>query len=458
MSSNSLIGLSRNQRVFIALEATAGTLEWPIATQDYIRPAGNATVNQNPAFVDSEELSSTLDLLDQFQNALPAGAWEVPLYVRPSGTVGTRPQGYDLFKSLQGTIGTSAMTLNGAITISIATMHVDGLDGKIPHVGVVLIGSEKIRYEGITQAGASAATLLNLTRGYGSTTATEHTDDAAVTLSSIWFKQSITQPSLTVWVETDHFVQALTGATVNRAVFGVTNEGALKLTCGGQGMRMYWAGTSALTTNAIAAATQITVANAKLYSVGMRVYNKTQNLTNTGDGWTILGRNTSTNVVRLDAAVGVNWATADLVAGYLPAGTTIGDPIEGRDSTVKLNSVAASLKSMDLNLDLPKKYIEDEIGTTAPEDYIEDRRTISSTMALYFRRADAKYFQEGYDGNELPVCLTFGDTAGSTMEIYLPRCILEVPAINFAPPAVELSMPFRALGTTGEDSCEILFH
>jgi hypothetical protein len=460
MSANSEIGLSRKQRVFVALEATTGTLEWPSATQDYIRPAGNATINQTPAFVDSEELSSTLDLLDQFQNALPAGAWEIPMYLRPSGTIGGRPQGYDLLKSLQGDVNAATTgLLKGAITIAATTIVVDTVaGGALPHSGVITVGTEKLRYTGYTAAGTSQATLTGITRGWGSTTATNHADDAAFTLNSLVFKQAVTQPSLTIWVETDHFVQALSGATVNRAVFGVSNEGAVKLTCSGQGMQMYWAGTSALAAGASAAATQLTVANAKLFKAGMRIYNKTKNLTNTNAGWKINAVDTGSNLLRIDAATGVTWATGDLVAGFLPTGTTIGDPIEGRDTTVYLGGVTAKLKTMDLTLDLPKKYIEDEIGVEAPEDYIEDRRTISSALSLYFRRSDAKYFKDGYDGSEQPILITFGVDDGYIMDIYMPRCILEVPAINFAPPAVELNIPFRALGTAGEDSCEIIFN
>lgn len=458
MSSASQIGLSRKQRVFIALESVAGTLAWPSVTYDFVRPAGNASINQNPAFVDSEELSNTLDLLDQFQNATPAGDWEVPMYVRPSGTVGGKPQGMDAFYSMMGeeNAATTA-SLNGAISASAATLSIDGIaGGTLPNVGVITVDTEQIRYEGKEQAGATAATLLNLTRGYGSVAATSHANNANVALSSVFYKQAITAPSLTVWVQTDHFVQAITGATVNRAVFGVTNEGALKVMFSGQGMQMYWAGTSPLTAGAAAAATQITVADGKLFKAGMRIYNKTKNQDNSGGGWIING--ISSNVLRLSAATGSTWATGDEIAGYLPTAVAIGDPIENRYTTVKLNGVQANLKSMELTMDLPKKYIEDEIGVEYPEDYIEDRRNISSTMSLYFRKADAKYFKDGYDGNEVPVHIRFGNDDGYTMEMYLKRCILEVPAINFAPPAVELTIPFRALGTVGEDSCEIVFH
>ena len=66
------IALSRRQSVFAVKEVTTGTLVFPTAA-DYIRPAGDAVLNQTPAFMDSNEKADTLDLLDQFTNALPPG-------------------------------------------------------------------------------------------------------------------------------------------------------------------------------------------------------------------------------------------------------------------------------------------------------------------------------------------------------------------------------------------------
>ena len=80
MSCNNDIALSRKQRVFVTLEDTCGTLQWPNATTDLVRPAGNCIINQTPTFVDSEELEDTLDVLAQFQNAMPPAEFTLPTY------------------------------------------------------------------------------------------------------------------------------------------------------------------------------------------------------------------------------------------------------------------------------------------------------------------------------------------------------------------------------------------
>jgi hypothetical protein len=465
MSATSEIGLARRQKAYAVIETTAGTLQFPTATQDYIRPAGNGSINQVPAFADSEELSDTLDLLDQFQNATPPGAWSLPMYIRPAGSVGGRMQGMALFEALQGLkqltgVVTGLMTSNISTTdTSIILNTVAG--GTLPEVGVITIGTEKIRYELITRTSRSAtvATLGTLTRGYGGTTATNAATAAAITLNSVYFKQAATSPSLSIWLESDHFMQMLSGATVNNCVIAATNEGGLKATFSGEGMRMYWAGKDALAANAlITPNTAIVVSDAKRYTVGAYIWNQTKADSRTDLGYVISAINGTTNTITLANGLVSAWATADVIRGFMPTGTALGEVIEGKDTTVKVNRVTARLKTTDVTLSVPKVYITDELGTEYPEDYLENVRALTTNMNLYFKKADAKYFKDGYSGTEVPLLFTFGNEAGYCMDIFFPRVQLTVPTINIAAPAIELQIPCKALGTVGEDSCDIVFN
>jgi hypothetical protein len=455
MSTNAEIGISRKQRVFALVESVFGTLQFPVGTTDFIRPAGNAVINQNPAFTDSEELQNTLDVLDRFQSALPAGKWSIPMYMRPSGTLGGAPQGSALFRSLQGSI---AATVTAAITsdpgATAATVNIKTVSGALPEVGVILVGAEKIRYTGITRVSRSAttATLTGCTRAFVSSTAATHAADAVVTLKSIFYKQKVDSPSLSIWVETDHFIQGISGASVDEATIEVTNEGAVKVSFSGQGMQMVYAGTSALAASALATNTVITVDDASLFSVGAHVYNETKGSSHA----TITAISIATNKITLAHACGASWATDNVIKGYLPANcAVIGDPVEAKDTLLKISGVEGVIKSGSIGIKAAKKYITDEIGTTKPEDFLEEARDITSQFKVYFRKEDAKYFTDGLASEENSVHFTFGDTAGSMIDVFLPRVMLEVPAIEFSAPAVELSIPIKAIGTEGEDSCEI---
>jgi len=456
MSRTSDIGLSRKQKMFVTLESVLGTLTFPNATTDFVRPAGNAIMNQRPVFADSEELADTLDILDQFQNATPAGDFTIKMYVRPSGTAatGSPPQGDVLFRSLQGSKAAATAATLSAATLSTTATSVVLVGANIddfPHVGVILVGSEKIGYLAKSTTGATA-TLSNLTRAYNGTSAASHATSSAVSLDCIFYKQMTTSESFSVWIETDHFVQAMAGCSVNTATVEITNEGGLLFTFVGQGMTMKWAGTGTVAAHAATAATTVTVSDARLFCPQMKVYNVTKASTPT----VIIGSNATTNVLRLTDAVGASWVTGDVIKGYLPTGTVIGDPIEAKDSVAYLNNVQTKIKRCTLNIGTPKQYLTDEIGTTFPEDYLENVRDINTTLSLYFRKQQAKYFKDGYDGNEIPITVVFGDTGGAKMGLYMKRCKAQVPEINFTPPAVNLDIPAKALGTVGEDSLEIV--
>lgn len=464
MSTNANIGIARKQRVFAKIETVVGTLVFPSGTTDFIRPAGNAEINQNPAFSDSEELQNTLDVLDRFQNALPAGKWKIPMYLRPSGTIGSAPQGAALFQALQGSINTATAAIKTAVAVGDATVVIDTIAGGIlPEKGVVTLAgtvSEKVYYTGITRvrSNSTSATLTGCTRGYASTTAATHAVAQVVTLSSIFYRQSVTSPSLTVWVESDHFVQGLYGATVDEASFDIGNEGAVKVTFSGQGMKMVYAGTTALASNSLATNTHFHVDDASLFSEDAYVYNKTKHDAGGAAVYAqIATADTANNILYLHGNLGTTGATDDVICGYLPLGeTVIGDPIESKDTTLTIDSVAATIKGCTVTIGTPKKFVDDEVGTDYPEDYMEETRDINSSLNIYFRKADAKYFTDGMAAEEPEIYFVFGDTAGSIITLFFKRCSLEVPSVNYASPAIELTMPMKALGTNGEDSCEII--
>jgi hypothetical protein len=432
---------------------------FPVATTDFILPAGNANMSQNPAFSDSEELNNTLDVLDQFPNAIPAAKWSIPMYLRPSGTLGSAPQGHILFQCLQHALNAATTaSISAEPTAAIATITIKGISGGVlPEKGVVTLAgmvSEKVHYTGITRASrtASTATLTGCVRGYDASTAATHAIEQLVTLSSIFYRQQVAAPSCSIWIETDHFVQACKGCSVDSADFEVSNEGAVKVTFNGQGMQVVYAGTSALSESAVATNTHLHVVDASLYSAGAIIYDSTVGSTRA----TISAVNATTNVLTLSSAFGSVGATADVIKGYLPTGTEIGDPIESADTTIQIDGVAGAIKNCTFTISAPKKYVEDEVGTDYPEEFMEDARSISSSLSIYFRKAAAKYFSAGKNGEEYTVLLTFGDTAGAIFDIYCKRCKLEVPTIAFAAPAIELNIPLKALGTVGEDSCEIV--
>jgi hypothetical protein len=453
------IGISRKQRVFVVLEDTQGTIQFP-AAKDFIRPAGDAMINQSPDFVDSEEKQDTLDVLDRFQNAKPPGEFTLPMYMRLVASSGT-PQGSDLFVSMQGSAATFSADLVGtslATTATVATIGNISTIGNVSYKGVIEINSEKIFYGRFATTSATQGIIGLLERGWEGTTAVGHAAATPITQIHIFYKQQTDSPSFSIWVETDHFIQGLAGSTVNSLSLGVNNEGAVTLNFSGQGMNMVWAGTTRKDLSSLTpiAATWATVVSAKAFSVGAFIQNKTIDDNNSGAGYQVVATNATTNRIQVTPAIAHTWTTGATISGYLPTAIAIGTAIESRFTDVEVDGVAASIKNTDLSVSVPKQYITDEVGTTYPEDYMEQVREITSTMDIYFREENFTYFKDGYDGNNVPLFLLFGNTQGMMMGMYMRNVSLTVPSVSFSPPAVNLSMPFKALGEHGEDSLEVI--
>lgn len=101
MSLNNALTLARQHTIFAVAETTRGTLVFPAAS-NLVIPAGYGQIGQVPTYSDSEEIVDTRSLIEQFRDAVPSGDWSLPMYIRPSGTAGSVPQGAALLKSLFG--------------------------------------------------------------------------------------------------------------------------------------------------------------------------------------------------------------------------------------------------------------------------------------------------------------------------------------------------------------------
>lgn len=443
------IALSRRQSVFAVKETVPGTLVFPTAA-DYIRPAGDAVLNQTPAFMDSNEKADTLDLLDQFTNALPPGEWSMAMYLRMKDLT-TKIQGNTVLESLLGGYQAGGVvTMTGSVAAAgTTTMAFTALDGGIlPPAGVVTLGAEKIRYRGVTMTSETAGSLLNLTRGYGGTTAAA--GSGTVTLNSQVIYPTTEAPSFSLWVRTDHFVQFLTGATANNATVSVKNEDGVTFNLKGQGMRMGWAGTDSLAADAASAATTVTVQDSNKYTVGARIYNKTK-----ADYGTVGYEITAITGDDLTLATGIAtaWAEDDIIAGYLPdPGTLTTEVIENRKSAVYIDYATGKLRTTDITIDAPKNYLSDEVGTQYVAEYVEDMRKISFTLNAYFKKQDAGKFKTAADAVEVPFEVIYGNEMGKTLVVYMQRTKMNVPTINFENPTVSLNTTATALGLDGEDS------
>lgn len=384
------IGISRQQRIFLVKESTRGTLEFPAtdgsATETIA--SGDGVMNQNPNFTNSNEIRNTRDILDRFVDARPAGSWNFPTYMRPSGSAGTEPQDDVLYECFFGTKTVNAST-------------------------------------------------------------------------SVVYSQALTKPSFSMWLKKGHTVFFAKGCTVSQLSPNVTNTGGVNQEWSGGLMWMGWCAPDSMASSAAQSDTSITVNEAKKISVGARIYNSTTDDDNSGSGYEVTAVDVSTNTLTLGTGISDSggWSSSDVISPYLPSGTEVGTALANRTTTVDIGTdTDKTIQSLDLTLSDPVQYIEDEISTEGyPTDYLETERDYSGTLNLYFRKAEAKYFYDGFNDTELDVSINYGDTAGKQAELNLPQTSIQVPQISISAPAVNLAIGLMALGSSGEDSASLTF-
>jgi len=467
------VGRSNIQSIFAIEEDTPGILKVPDAV-DAIIAAGEFSGDQIFPVSDSEEILQTLDVLERFKNAAEPAKFSFPMYLRlpDSANLGDPIQGDILFKSLLGSvIATGAVTLavnnGGGWGDSDTDLVFDSLaDGWLPDMGTIICETEQIFYRGITWTSDTEGTLHNCERGYNSTTAATHADDVAASLKSRFFKQNITSPSFSIFAQLDHFTYQIAGCTTGSKALGLNNEGGCTFNVEGQGMRLFWAGTDALTALASAGQADIDVNDARQYSEG--AYIKNIDTSNDGDnggaGFLITAINKTTNKITLGTNIPVGgWAQNDEIVGFVPSTiTSIPNVLESVDTLLWVDDVQTVTRTTDLTINCPKTYPNDQIGDKYPTFYAEGKREISSSYNGYFKKQDAKFFSENQDQTIMKYHILLGNAEGQRLAITLRKVTMSNIQLGVEEPMRSISADLSISGildnTTnevGENSIEL---
>jgi len=457
-TSCSTIGSSRIQQVFVEIESTTGTLQRPTAA-GYVLPAGRAAMNQTPGYTNSDELTGTLDVIDQFKNALTNGEGTIPMVVRiPSD--GSKMQGAALFAAAMGSVqepdvATAVIATGGDIDASATTINISGITGGVfSRRGEVLIGTERIAYHGVTLTSGVITALTDCVRGYHGTTAASHAAADTVTLKSRLYIQNNCRPTISVWIKDDHTVRFCSGGVVTKIEVPQSKEGGQHCDFTYQFRQMGWCGRSFLsvepTTGVLTVIADDDASAAGAYTVGGIIKNTTKDDDNSGAGFTITAVDTDAGTITVSPTPS-GWAVDDQIDPWLPDASPIGDPLESASTRVFIGGVAGKLLEGTIMLETSTSFAS-EIGDEYPGENADNTRALSMDNSLYFRAKDAREFQRGYEGYELPINVVLGNTAGGTLTLVMPRVKFTMPSVDVSDPFVTLKRTGTILGTSGNDS------
>lgn len=437
------IAKSAKQVAFAVLESIPGKIAYPTSGHA-IFVAGDALVSQTPEFENSTEKRGTRDVADQFRKAMPPATSNLPTIMRSAG-LGNKPQAHDLLVSLFGSsTAESPVSFFFAVAdAAVKTLTIRSIKGRIPPCGVISNGTEKIRFEQVAIQPSGEHLLSGCQRGYAGTTAKAVADGAPGTLLSLAYFQEDCNPSFTLWVQTDHIIQAITGATVNEAKISLTNSGGVSLDFSSiQGMTALIAGTALLTQSATAGTKTLKVESASYYDVGMKVWNPDAEDDNSGQGYIITATDSAAATITLAAPIAQTWPADSFVTGWLPEASEIGETVKGGDTGVLLDGTPGTIRSTEITYGNNISYLTDEVGTTHPQSYVEDSRSITLNQNQYFLRQHATRFKDGLNGTDVSMRVLFN---GGAVVADLPRVKAAMPKPKMDGATVSLDVSCTAL-------------
>lgn len=455
------------QSVYAVIEDVSGVLQMPTLA-DYINPAGRATMTQTPTYTDSEELSDSLNPIDQFQDAVPAGSGSIALYGRVNKDF-SKPEGDALFVALMGdyndptkmSASVAEAASNSATTIKIedivnANVITDNvLDGKFPPRGVIQIGSEKILYRDSEVNSDGSMTLKNCKRGYDNTTAAAISAGDDVQMLSRIYSQNVCRPTLSIWIlNDDKLCTFMSGCSITQDQVRLQRQSGQMFTFDFQGRQMGWSGVSSIKTAPTGATVELQDGGADAYTVGALIQNKTKKDDNNGAGYRVIEVNDVLDTITISPAPS-GWAVDDMLHPWLPKGVRIGTAIESRFASVEIDGIAGKMAEGGLTIGTPVTNLE-EIGDEYVGEGVSTTRSITLERSINFRTRDGKQFGKGYRGYELPVTVYAGKYPCMTLAHYMPRVKFNTPELNESDTVVTMTQNGTALGVTGEDALFII--
>jgi hypothetical protein len=270
------------------------------------------------------------------------------------------------------------------------------------------------------------------------------------------------KPTFSLWWKVGHTVYFASYCTVREMGIAITNKGYPIYKWAGEFAKLGWVGKNTLSGDEAAGQTVLSVTNAKYFCVGGKIWNVTKDDDNTGAGYAITDRSISGNTITISPAVPAGgWSSADEIAGFLPtASVPTSYEAVNKNATIKFDSVAATIRTLDLTITDPLEFLSDEITVSGyPEDALESDRAIKGTLKLTFRSKELVRFYDAYNvdaSNTLNIIFNDG-VAGREVDIALAKAKLDVPVVNADKPAITLDIGLTGLESSGEDSYSITY-
>jgi len=149
---------------------------------------------------------------------------------------------------------------------------------------------------------------------------------------------------------------------------------------------------------------------------------------------------------------------ADVIP-FLPVGYDgVGTPVSGISGCLSVDGSSLPITGFDCTIKNGYKVIDDEACQEFPTDAIPGFREVSGTVSFRARKDLLIYLANAKEHTQLQFVATMGSGAGKTVTLTMPIIEMDFTGIDI-PEADEvvLSLPYVALGSSGEDEATLSF-
>lgn len=178
---------------------------------------------------------------------------------------------------------------------------------------------------------------------------------------------------------------------------------------------------------------------------------------NSGAGYEVTDVDDGTNQITLASSHG-GFSGGENVDAFMPTVTTAGSPVAGINGSCVIDSTTFLITAFEIVINNNVREVADEAFQGGTTDLIPDFREVTGSLTMRARRDTMVEFAERRKLGTSDIALTLGSGNGTTVVIDLDQVEwefspLEVPEQEEA----TYTLPFRALGSSGEDEIKVTF-
>lgn len=396
MALKDILAIDRETLLFAKEETTFGVGVKPAAA-DQVLVAGEGRIRQARGYITDQQKRNTLSMLSRIAGRFEPGEATIPVYIKPSGTAGTKPEGAQIYKALFG-----REVVNASVDVRYKLLRIsdtrpsDTLWFKQGHFVYMAWGTVFNRMSAPIRAG--------------------NTDDAVAQMTLDAFFAELR------WTGTDLANETFT----TPAQTDLTVVDARKFTVGSY-IQKKDQSTGAIDDNG-------------------------------GAGFQVTAVDTGTNILTITPGI-TNVNTNDIIEPWLPTGTELGNPVHGRLGLATRGGVNLPLLSSEVILDNKIKMLnEEKNGLDFPNRFLHGTaRDVNINTDVYFDANVSKFFHESKESTRADVTIPIGNVAGKQVKFLLKNVELNPPDVSGAEEKVMRIEGVAFASATFDDELEMVF-